>query len=88
MIQHARRKIESFLPVTHEISIPISTVLQNGVASVTTLTLRFGTALTAGVTAGAAVWPEPIPARLVIAVLAAAAWDRSGLTYVRVRRTE
>ncbi|MFF1420054.1 hypothetical protein [Streptomyces sp. NPDC058280] len=86
MIQHVRRRIASILPAAIEVSIPISAVLQTGVASITMLTLRFGSVLAIGVTAGAAVRPESFPAQVLITLAVTACTDRSALTYLRVRR--
>ncbi|WP_338484055.1 hypothetical protein VM636_07320 [Streptomyces sp. SCSIO 75703] len=91
MIQHVRQQVAKLLPANPEISIPVSTVLETGVQSVTVVTLRWGTVASAAAVATVHVWPEPLPVRLLAAVLAgvlaAAAMDRSSLTHVRVRRT-
>ncbi|MFD4954079.1 hypothetical protein [Streptomyces sp. NPDC058451] len=86
MIQHVRRRLAKLLPASPEISIPVSTVLETGVASVTAVTLRWGSILSAVAVMSANVWPGSVPVRLLVAVLAGAAMDCSGLTYVRVRR--
>lgn len=87
MIQHVRQRVAKLLPANPEISIPVSTVLETGVESVTAVTLHWGTVVSAAAVASVHVWPESLPVRLLAAVLAAAAMDRSSLTHVRVRRT-
>lgn len=86
MMQQVRRRIANLLPAAPEVSIPISAALQTGVASVTMLTLRFGSALTLGAVASAAVRPDSFPVQLLVSVLVAAVADRSGLIYLRIRR--
>ncbi|MGY9065414.1 hypothetical protein [Streptomyces sp. CAS3] len=51
------------------------------------MTLRFGTTVSVGAIGAAAMWPHSFPARLLAAVLACAACDRSGFTRIRVRRS-
>ncbi|MDX3365014.1 hypothetical protein PV387_03070 [Streptomyces sp. ME02-6987-2C] len=87
MIQHVRQRVAKLLPANPEISIPVSTVLETGVESVTAVTLRWGTVVSAAAVTSVHVWPESLPVRLLAAVLAAAAMDRSSLTHIRVRRT-
>ncbi|MEU8889921.1 hypothetical protein [Streptomyces sp. NPDC048442] len=87
MMQHVRRGIARILPAAPEISIPISDAVQTGVRSITVLTLRFGSALALGVVVAAVVRPESFPVQLLCAVSVATFADRSGLTYLRIRRT-
>ncbi|MET8021398.1 hypothetical protein [Streptomyces decoyicus] len=86
MIQHVRRKIASLLPAAPEASIPILAVLQTGVASIARLTLRFGSVLTLGVIVAATLQPQSVSSRVLIAVSVAAVSDRSGFTFLRIRR--
>lgn len=87
MMQHIRRRIASILPAAPEISIPISAALQTKTASVTLMTLRFGSVLTLGSIVSAAAWPESFSVQLLFTVLVASVSDRSSLTRLRIRRT-
>lgn len=87
MTQHVRRMVARVLPAARETTIPLSTAIQARVESVSILTLRFGTTVSVGAIGAAAMWPHSFPARLLAAVLACAACDRSGFTRIRVRRS-
>ncbi|MEV8626032.1 hypothetical protein [Streptomyces sp. NPDC051079] len=86
MIQHVRRKFARSLPAVPEVSIPISSLLQTAVQSVFRVRLRFGSALMAGAIVTSVVRPDSVPAQVLI-TLSVTLWaDRSGLTYLKIRR--
>ncbi|MFC8266784.1 hypothetical protein ACFUIZ_13785 [Streptomyces cinereoruber] len=86
MMQHVRRKLTRILPAAPEVSIPVSTILQTGVASVSMTTLRFSSLLTLGTIVAPAFWEQPVPSQVLLGITCAAAMDRSGFVRLWVRR--
>jgi hypothetical protein len=86
MIQHVRRKFARILPAAPDFSIPLSSVLQTGVASVSMTTLRFGSVLTLAVIVAPACWQQPVPTEVLLGLSCAATLDRSGFSRLKVRR--
>ncbi|MFJ4338578.1 hypothetical protein [Streptomyces sp. NPDC088915] len=87
MIQHVRRKLANVLPAEPEVSIPNASFLQTAVESVLHLRLRFGAALMAGVVITSLVNPESIPTQALLTISAGLCADRSGLVFLKIRRT-
>ncbi|MFJ9412622.1 MULTISPECIES: hypothetical protein [unclassified Streptomyces] len=86
MIERAHRKRTSRLPEFADTSIPLYALAQTAVVSIFAITVRWISVLLTAIAATLAWRGLELPAELFLAVPPMAWLDRSGITYLRIRR--
>ncbi|MFI9051542.1 hypothetical protein [Streptomyces sp. NPDC053427] len=86
MTEHAHRKRTRRLPAFSDPSIPLYALAQTAVVSIFAFTVRWVSVLLTAIAATVAWRGFALPAEVFLAVPPMAWLDRSGITYLRIRR--
>ncbi|MFD4994673.1 hypothetical protein [Streptomyces buecherae] len=85
MIKHVRRALARLVQAAPRRSIPLPTLFQTVVAGFF-LTIRFGLVLTTMVLTASVIWPGALSPTVQMLMTAQAWSDRSGISFVKLRR--